>query len=133
MWPDPIQGSLVKRTSPSRSVCGGNFRRKCLIDAGSVPMKDGMLLEDCARERPAASVSTTAKSLASRTRLEKEARTKVAAASSTALTRRVQMISSWIGLMLFCIALSRGEIDAHGQIAEHAHPRPLGDDQSRFP
>src|SRR3989304_1626833 len=86
MWPVPIHGSLVIMTSPGLSVFGGNLARKCLTVAGSVPMNDGIDSTDCAIERPCASVSTTAKSLASRTSSENGVRTNPADASSTMLT-----------------------------------------------
>ena len=97
MWPVPIHGSLVIITSPGFSVRAGNFLRKCLTVAGSVPMNDGMDSTDCAIEWPSASVSTTAKSFASRTSTENEVRTNAADASSTMLTRRFHWISSETG------------------------------------
>ena len=60
-------------------------------------MNDGMLMLDWAKERPQASVNTPAKSLDSRTRVEKEARLKVAAASSTMEINLAQWISREIG------------------------------------
>ena len=57
---------------------------------GKVPMNEGMDRLDWAIERPCASVSTTAKSFASRAMIENEVRMKAVAASSTMLTSRFQ-------------------------------------------
>jgi hypothetical protein len=88
MWPVPIHGSLVIMTSPGFSVLAGNTSRKCLTVAGRLPMNDAIDMVDCASERPCPSVSTTAKSFASRTSTEKDVRMNAVAASSTMLTRR---------------------------------------------
>src|SRR5258708_9064105 len=85
------------KTSPGFIVSAGNFLRKCRTVAGRQPMKLGRLMVDCASDRPCASVSTMAKSLPSRTSVEKQVRTKAAEASSTTLIRRFQRISSSIG------------------------------------
>src|SRR5258708_33688929 len=85
------------KTSPGFIVSAGNFLRKCRTVAGRQPMKPGRLMVDCASERPCESVSTMAKSLPSRTSVEKQVRTKAAEASSTTLIRRFQRISSSIG------------------------------------
>jgi hypothetical protein len=61
--------------------------------AGRVAMKEGMAPVFCATERPWASVSTQAKSLASLDRVEKEVRTIALAASSTMEMRRDQITS----------------------------------------
>jgi len=98
MCPEPFQGSLVMKTSPSRIVAAGYLARKCRTVAGRQPMKPGRLMFDCASERPSASVSTMAKSLPSRTSVEKQVRTNAAAASSTTLMRRFHRISSSIAL-----------------------------------
>src|SRR5688572_16975128 len=97
MCPVPIHGSLVIITSPGLSVCAGNTSRKCFTVAGRLPMNDAIDIVDCASERPSPSVSTTAKSFASRTSTEKEVRMNAVDASSTMLTRRFQWISSEIG------------------------------------
>src|SRR5580692_12433542 len=84
-------------TSPGFMVSAGNFSRKARTVAGRHPMKPGRLMVDCASERPCASVSTMAKSLPSRTSVEKQVRMNAAEASSTTLIRRFQRISSSIG------------------------------------
>src|SRR6056297_3288971 len=84
-------------TSPGLISLGGNDSRKWPTVAGRQPMKPGRLMVDWASERPLASVSTMAKSLPSRTRVEKQVRTKAAEASSTTLMSRFHRISSSIG------------------------------------
>src|SRR4051812_7332888 len=98
MCPEPFQGSLVMNTSPSRIVAAGYLARKCRTVAGRQPMNPGRLMFDCASERPCASVRTIAKSLPSRTSVEKQVRTNAAAASSTTLIRRFHRISSSMAL-----------------------------------
>src|SRR4051812_34444713 len=67
-------------------------------------MKDAMDIVDCASDLPCASVSTTAKSFASRTSTENEVRMNAVEASSTMLTSRFHWISS-------AIASSLGDLD----------------------
>ncbi len=78
IWPAHHQGSLVikQRVAGLERIWRILARRKCFTVAGRLPMKEGMLGVDWASERPCASVSTTAKSLASRTSVEKQVRTK---------------------------------------------------------
>jgi hypothetical protein len=64
---------------------------------GRVPMNDGMLPLFSASERPAVSVTTTAKSLASVDSVENEVRTISFAASSAIERTRVQNTSRKIG------------------------------------
>jgi hypothetical protein len=63
-------------------------------------MKDGILLEGCAIDRPFLSVMTQAKSFDSRTTEEKEVRTKAAAASSTIEIKRRQINSTAIAFSI---------------------------------
>src|SRR6266487_4363964 len=89
-WPVASQGLLVMKISPGRSVSGGNSRRKCFTVLGRQPMNDGMLACDWDSELPSASVRTTEKSYDSRTTVENDVLTSVAAASSTTAIRRLQ-------------------------------------------
>src|SRR4051812_38970339 len=73
-------------------------------------MNDGMLSVAWATERPAASVSTQAKSLLSRTTVENEVRTSAAAASSTIEISRVHRTSSVIALSVAMCLLVRGDL-----------------------
>src|SRR5438105_4720805 len=83
--------------SPARSVSGGNSCMKCLTVRGRQPINDGMLACDCDSELPIASVRTTEKSYDSRTTVENDVRTSVAAASSTTAINRLQSTWSVIG------------------------------------
>ena len=72
-------------------------------------MKPGRLMVDWASDRPSASVKTMAKSLPSRTKVEKQVRTKAAEASSTTLISRFHRISSSIGSKRsFLVAMTAG-------------------------
>src|SRR6516164_8221380 len=124
--PVPSQGSLVTSTSPGRSDAGGNARSRWRTVTGKVPMNEGMLNEDCAKERPSASSRTHAKSLDSRTRVEKEVRTKVAEASSTPAISRFCRISKANGssrsiAAIFLYLDDQGVIAVHGKFGTRAH------------
>src|SRR5882757_814622 len=99
-WPVPSQMSLVMRMSPSSRPSRGKTSRNARMVRGSVPMKDGILLEGCAMDRPRRSVMTQAKSLDSRTTEENEVRTKAAAASSTIEINRRQINSTVIAFSI---------------------------------
>ena len=88
--PVPIQGSLVNRMSPGRSVSLGNTFRISASDSGAVPMKPGMLSDDCATSRASVSSNTQAKSLDSRTMVENDVRLSAAPASSVIEISRFQ-------------------------------------------
>ena len=110
---------------------GGNLRRKCFTVSGRVPMNDGMLIVDWASDRPRSSVSTTAKSLASLTRVENEVRRKVAAASSTIEMRRAQWISNEIDRTGWRSGRS-WQGDGHGEIVENADLGRPGNHEGRL-
>src|ERR1700736_2333314 len=129
--PVPIQGSLVTSTSPGLSDAGGNARRKCRTVTGSVPMNEGMLNEDCASEWPSASSRTQAKSLDSRTIVEKDVRTSVAEASSTMAISRFQRISRAIGSMSSATVRSL-HLDVQGLVAVHRERRIGAHHNRRF-
>jgi hypothetical protein len=107
----PIQGSLVIRQSPGRSSSGGISASMCRKVRGSSPTKEGMPMEFSARLSPFASISTVAKSLDSRTMVEKEVRSSAAAASSAmeiSLLQRIwrvtgsKLAAGFIGLHSRC-------------------------------
>jgi len=89
-WPVPIQGSLVNRMSPGCRLSFGMRWSMARSDSGAVPMKPGMLRDDCASSRAWLSSSTQAKSLDSRTTVENEVRLSAAPASSVMAIRRFQ-------------------------------------------
>ena len=89
-WPVPIHGSFVKKMSPGCRFSRGIFFSIPRSDSGAVPMKPGMLSDDCAISRASLSRSTQAKSLDSRTTVENEVRLSAAPASSAMAIRRFQ-------------------------------------------
>ena len=95
--PEHNQGSFEIMTSPGLSVSGGKISRNFFSDIGMVPINEGMLRVDCARDLPLASSRMQAKSLDSLNTVEKEARTNAADASSTMATRRFHKISRLMG------------------------------------
>jgi len=94
-------------------------------------MKDGMLMEDWARELPWASKRTQAKSLDSRSTVEKEARLRAAAASSTMEIRRLHKTSRVMASKEFFIS----GLQFHDEIAVAVYiKRSTGtNDSGRFP
>ena len=91
--PVPKYGSLVINTSPADKFSEEKWLMKCLTVSGRVPMNEGILSEACAREFPLASVITQEKSYDSLTTVEKEERSRDAAASSAAAMTLFQSIS----------------------------------------
>src|SRR5262245_55336677 len=92
--PVAIQGVLVMKTSPDRMLPRPISLMKVLTVTGSVPMNEGIDSVFWARDWPAASVSTQAKSFDSLTSVENEVRRNALAASSTAEIVRRHRISS---------------------------------------
>ena len=96
-WPVASQGSLVMTQSPGRQLSAGNFARKCLVVFGRMQEKLAMPPVFSLMLSPLRSISTQAKSLDSRTMVEKAVRSRAAAASSAMEISRLQRISSVIG------------------------------------
>src|SRR6476620_12180226 len=92
--PVAIQGVLVMRTSPGRMLLSPISSMNAFTVTGSVPMNEGIDSVFWARDRPASSVSTQAKSFDSLTKVENEVRLSALAASSTAEIVRRHRISS---------------------------------------
>src|SRR5262245_17968583 len=92
-WPVAIQGVLVIRTSLGAMLLRPISLMKALTVTGSVPMKEGIDSVFWARDWPAASVNTQAKSLDSLTKVENEVLLSALAASSTAEIIRRHRIS----------------------------------------
>ncbi|MNN27570.1 hypothetical protein D3C81_1411090 [compost metagenome] len=93
----PIHGLLVMKMSPGRMLSAPICAMAARTVRGSVPMNEGMLPLFSASAHPAESVTTTAKSLASVERVEKEVRTMSLAASFTTARTRVQNTSRKMG------------------------------------
>src|ERR1700753_3398129 len=135
-------------TLPVFIVSAGNFSRNARPVAGRQPMKPRRLIVDWVRERPWASVKTMAKSLPSRTRVEKQVRTNAAEASSTTLIRRFQRISSSMGskaearlrpsaklgnsAALLFISVELLDRDRYRQIGQNGHVGSDPDNDCRF-
>ena len=81
-WPVASQGSLVMTQSPGAQLWAGNFSRKARVVRGRMQEKLAMPPVFSLTLLPSASMSTVAKSLLSRTMVEKAVRSSAVAASS---------------------------------------------------
>src|SRR5262245_7525921 len=122
--PVAIQGVLVMRTSPGRMSPSPISLMKVLTVTGSVPMNEGIDSVFWARDWPAASVNTQAKSFDSLTSVENEVRRNALAASSTAEIVRRHKISSvtasngsLLRVVLLCGITSPSLAQGHNDIA----------------